>query len=438
MTAGSPHYPHRKRPYHLVDVWSIKVALIVLTLVAVGACVMGAIGNQFFHKSFRSASSSLRSTSVQLLNQTSTIYSTLLVSGLMPESSSSGSGGGSDGGASTTMIDIEQQLKQLNESESQIKTVVTEMRRFNLIRFILLYIVLVFVVLSHLFALGSALLHTKTLTDYSSRAAMYVLVAVWALFTAHFALGLVLGDACSDMDSYVTYKQREAQIRSDYTSLMSGGGGGGTGSTVNDTLLAAEMELKLSQLTFNGQSSNDTILVAARNLLNMVVTCAQPDGLLVPSIDITDEQMNEIVSLLNQYLTNNDPENPDAGHEYTYTLSDMDDARDLSWVRNSEVHYATVVNITDTIHNLDHFRQEIQSANECQFMKQGYREIRNDACVGLLSSSNVLWISFLIISLVMSCTAWLTNLAYKRFRKRAYDVIDPKKKVDSGVIPFQI
>jgi hypothetical protein len=183
--------------------------------------------------------------------------------------------------------------------------------------------------------------------------------------------------------------------------------------------------------TYAGESQQSTALTTIRSILDLVANCSQANGTLVPSLDISNSEIDSMVHDLNTYLDNEDPS---GNGNYSFTFQTMHEALNISWVKNSAQIYGTVQNLTNVIQDLS----ELGELNNCSFLADGYTTIRNESCVGVLSASYLLWISFLVISVVMTFTAFLTGMSYKRFRKRAYVIIKPEDNMGKSSIHLKV
>jgi hypothetical protein len=368
--------PERRRPYNKYEVLFMKLFFIILFVLAFLACTVSAIGNQWFNSHFINAADTLEQTASETLNRTEEMFIILSSSDLI--SANTGTS-----------------LQSLNNTQIEVTSLVNDMKRFNEMRYVFLWIILVFVVLANLLAVVSGLLQAKSFSESAGKIAWYTLVSVWFLFTAHFALTVVAGDACYDLDSYMQYKENG------------------------------------SMGTYAGESQQSTALTTIRSILDLVANCSEANGTLVPSLDISNSEIDSLVQDLNTYLDNEDPSGKG---NYSFTFQTMYEALNISWVKNNSRIYGTVQNLTNVIQDLS----ELGQLNNCSFLADGYTTIRNESCVGVLSASYLLWISFLVISVVMTFTAFLTGMSYKRFRKRAYVIIKPEDNMGKSSIHLKV
>jgi hypothetical protein len=132
----------------------MKIFFIILFVLAFLACTVSAIGNQWFNSHFINAADTLEQTSSEMLNRTEEMFMILSSSDLIS-------------------ANTETSLQSLNSTQIEVTSLVNDMKRFNEMRYVFLWIILVFVVFANLLAVVSGLLQAKVCV-YSMNAYFYM------------------------------------------------------------------------------------------------------------------------------------------------------------------------------------------------------------------------------------------------------------------------
>jgi hypothetical protein len=164
--------------------------------------------------------------------------------------------------------------------------------------------------------------------------------------------------------------------------------------------------------------TNNGIVNAGKSIMDMIVNCTSDNSTtFLDTLEITLEQMDGLVDQYNQFLDDNDP----MQETYSYTLETMYQGLELDWVKNDTDILQAATSIVNAIQRIEDTRVRLIELRQCTTIHKGYKSMRDASCEGGVWASNLLWISFLIMAVILTVTTFVTSLAYKRFRKRAFD-----------------
>lgn len=284
-------------------------------------------------------------------------------------------------------------------------TISRDIGRVNRVRYIALFVALAFSLFAPLLIIISGLFNLTIVNIHGQTILWYLIIALWALYLIHFPIAILAGDICEEIDTYVQ----------NYNSTATPVDGGGTNTPIDPNT----PENTASQL-FN----------QAEEVLNLIMRCAGNQTLLggvlatQGAVDSMLDEFNYALALMSG----------DSNNTFSYTVDDMHQAKDLDFVKNNADYLHAVDQTIVLIENFVHIFAKMDELLMCTDVAAGFAEIRESSCVNLLRSTDILWLTFLLLAVGESGILVLGILGYKRWRKRKYVVPSMKRRGKRGFV----
>jgi len=279
------------------------------------------------------------------------------------------------------LVDV--QLNLLNES----LPIFRDIGRIDKVRYVLLFIICSFAILVPVLTIVSGILCWKTMSLWSSTFGQNVLIVVWIAFTLHFAASIVLADFCREVDQYVVNFPNASNSNS----------------------------------TISNNSTSNQLYETAEAALSLFMNC-QNNGSLISGISIIAQaELSSAFNDLNNNLTGYDPHR----NVYNYEESNYTNCLNLSFVDSNPSIFAVIQGKVDLLTRFIGLTDDINALVNCQYVANSFTLVRNNSCIGVLYSMELLWLCFLGLGFFeIFCTA-MAICGYKRFRKMGYDKQKP-------------
>jgi len=359
----------RKAPYGSTQVLVLKFVIGFFLFIVACLVVLVIIGNIIFQNSFESGRKNFKTTLGTMLNKTVELQN--VTNRILIETGNSGS---------TTSLDtlIVQQQSTQNTTNSLLK----EVRHLNFLRYFILMLVAVLILFVPAFGLLGGLTHWKEFVAYAVKLGYMMLVCTWILFAVHFPFAVVTQDVCASVDSYIS------------------------GSPKNVSSSSETIQQLASIVTILAQCSNSSLFVESVN----------PNSF-----------MEQYISGLNTYLTQEDSQ-----HRYFgIVLNNVTSSLDLDFVKSNN---ATRTNVQTYVSKILLFAYDLipsfNAANNCSDVGSSFKDVRDNGCVGMLSSVTILWVVFFLLGVFLFPVVFANCLGYKRFRKKRFVI--PKERKPEG------
>eukprot|EP01080_Neovahlkampfia_damariscottae_P003025 gene3025-5035_t len=373
----------RTKPYPIwLRVLSMLVVAVLLICIAV-FCAFGAAASHFFHVYFESGRTTTKTTTNKMYNTTEGIrdnWLTLInVTGTTTQ---------------TEYVQITNQLNSLVAGQGELKnvscTMLRDVGRVNKTRYVVIIIFLVFALLAPIFMLMSGIFHCKGVALWSSKIAMTMGLISLVLFVGHFSGAVVMSDFCSSVDDYV----------------------------INGNSAAL------------GNTGGNAIFSTATQLLDIISTCNN-NGTFIGSLSVLAQSFEtNMISSLNSNMKDADPLNED----FHYVAANVSLARnDIALNRMTTNNRNAIIGLIGNCEEFIVISNDFDVLTNCTYIADGFKEIRNAGCIGILASSDLMWIIFIFLAVFEIVVSIVGMYGYKLYRKKKYTNPKPKNEIDKGV-----
>lgn len=362
--------------------WVVVLTILFSLLFAValiGVSILAIISNQNFHENFETARVTLRQTISKSANASAEIRRNFLILERLRNATES------------RINQVDAQLKTFVDSQAALKNstsdLIRDIGRANKVRYLILIIICVICFLVPFLTSFAGVTCCKGVSLFGFKIATYALIMVWVGFAIHYPAAVLTSDFCTTVDTYVN-----------------------TYNTTNSTS------------TGNSTSAFNQ----AKLILDVILKC-QTTGAILNFQPLLEESNQKLTSDLNDGLKKNDPQN----RTFYFTLTNCSNALDLDFVKANPNLYKAVSSQVNLMNEYLQVTNQFNKLLSCTFVADGFRTIRNSACIGGLSSMEILWVIFLVLGILMIPTAFLALSGYKLFRKQTY--VKPVPKKEGGV-----